>query len=53
MNGRIAKKLRRYVREQEFRLSEKAFEQFKLWIRIQPLHRRLVIAFKIVFWRHL
>lgn len=52
MRGSVAKKLRRLVMKQEIRVSERAFQEFKLWVRTRPLHQRAVIAWKIL-WRSL
>lgn len=48
MSGRQHKKLRQLVRRHELELAENAYLEFKRWIKVQPLHKRFVIAFKIL-----
>lgn len=48
MNGRQAKKLRRLVRKSEIALSERAFYEFKTWVRQLPLRHRAAVAWKVM-----
>lgn len=48
MNGKLAKKVRRELKQSQVKIATKAVQDFKMFVRSLPFRARLALAYKII-----